>query len=1321
MPVRRRLRLPRIRRARTLRKRLVHGLLIRLAAGLTVAALGTFFAVHTVLQNRLDAGLNSAAELLNTYARNSPPGQLPDLKTSAQSDHVWQVLSTSGLLPGFIQLRDAHNKVGAQLPAGSVLSVPAVLPVGPLGSGAQGDGAVIYGADGPGSLRHAGTTYRVRVSRLPQGRGYLVLATSEQDIESTMASVARIEVLAWLLAFALVGMMANRKVAREMDPFERMGDQIVAIGAGELHQRVDPSDGVTEIGRVGGSVNAMLARLEHYFTEQRSSEDRLRRFIADASHELRTPLASIRGYAELFRRGAASRPEDLALAMRRIESESARMGVLVDELLLLARLDSGRPLGRGTVDLGALARDAARDSQAAGPQWPIDVTVGRGEGSDAPQDDAADAVPRVEISGDTDRLRQLLANLLSNVRAHTASGTPATINVRRVGDTAVVEVADAGPGLTEEQQAKVFERFYRADSSRRRGDGAGGSGLGLSIVASVAAAHGGTAEVRSVPDCGTVFTVRLPVDGPPSAVASAGTYDARNGHLVGDSVHTLAAPDFTVPDFTVRSQDSHSAAPAGAGSLSSGAPRTQPARSHGSRRGTDTMERLSTFVTAHRKWIYGLWLVAFVAGIAASSTLSNHLDKTFSMPGQPGYVANQAITAEYGNGGMAAPLVPVVQAPSGMSATDPRITAAFDTLGTIPQVRVADYANTQDTKFVGTDGRTTYALVFTPGGGGMASSVQDRIATQVQQKLSAALPAGATLRVTGEQPLSDNGSSSKGLSILNEILIGAGGALAVLLFVFASLLALVPLLVAAVSVLTAFLAILGVTTVTPVSMIVQFLVGLIGLGVAIDYSLLLVTRWREELAHGHDNDVAIRRAMHTAGRAVVFSGVTVALGLLSLMILPVPFLRSIGYGGMIIPLVSVGVTLTLVPALLSGIGRRLDWPKIRHENHASRGWTAWARLVIRRRWIATVGALVLLGALALTATGMKIGDPSSDALSQSGPAHDGVVMLRDAGIPTGVLTPVEVLVPAPASASSAASAVAKVSGIDFATTPTGAAWTRSDSSLAIAIPTDEGTSSAGEGTTRAARAAVTGVPGALVGGQGVTEVDMIHAVYGNFPLMLGILGLLTFVLLARAFRSIILPIKAVILNLLSLAAVYGALVLIWQKGYGSNAIWGIPATGAITGWIPLMVFAFLYGLSMDYEVFILSRMREEYDATGSTPKAIVTGIGRTGRLVTSAALILFLAMAALGSAPVTDVKIFATALGTGILLDATVVRALLVPALISLFGRWNWWMPVWAARILRVEPSPARREDDDSHALATPASPPAPSPTADTPEGARIG
>jgi RND superfamily putative drug exporter len=188
--------------------------------------------------------------------------------------------------------------------------------------------------------------------------------------------------------------------------------------------------------------------------------------------------------------------------------------------------------------------------------------------------------------------------------------------------------------------------------------------------------------------------------------------------------------------------------------------------------------------------------------------------------------------------------------------------------------------------------------------------------------------------------------------------------------------------------------------------------------------------------------------------------------------------------------------------------------------------------------------------------------------------------------------------------------------------------------------------------------------------------------------MLGLIAILTIILLARAFRSILLPIKAVLLNLLSLAATLGFMVLFWQYGHGSEAIFGVHETGAVTFWIPLMVFAFLYGLSMDYEVFILSRMREEYDRTGDTNEAVVQGLAKTGRLVTSAALILFLAFAALASSPGTDVKILATGLAAGILLDATVIRALLVPAVISLFGKWNWWLPPGPAKLLRVRPSP---------------------------------
>ena len=227
----------------------------------------------------------------------------------------------------------------------------------------------------------------------------------------------------------------------------------------------------------------------------------------------------------------------------------------------------------------------------------------------------------------------------------------------------------------------------------------------------------------------------------------------------------------------------------------------------------------------------------------------------------------------------------------------------------------------------------------------------------------------------------------------------------------------------------------------------------------------------------------------------------------------------------------------------------------------------------------------------------------------------------------------------------------------------------------------------------AARDALAGVPGVVgVAGVGAIQIDYIHAVFGHFPLMLAVIAVLTFFFLARAFRSLLLPAKAVLFNLMSLAATFGVVVWFWQEGHGSQAIFGIPATGAITFWVPLMIFAFLFGLSMDYEVFILSRVREEYDRTDSTNGAVIIGLGRTGRLVTSAALILFLAFASLASAPVTDIKVFATALGIGILLDATVVRALLLPALVSVFGRWNWWLPDWAAKVLFIRrPAPVAR------------------------------
>jgi RND superfamily putative drug exporter len=260
-----------------------------------------------------------------------------------------------------------------------------------------------------------------------------------------------------------------------------------------------------------------------------------------------------------------------------------------------------------------------------------------------------------------------------------------------------------------------------------------------------------------------------------------------------------------------------------------------------------------------------------------------------------------------------------------------------------------------------------------------------------------------------------------------------------------------------------------------------------------------------------------------------------------------------------------------------------------------------------------------------------------------------------------------------------------VGGLIDTTAVTDAADMRNGTALVLAVPRQETANADTIGVVRDVKAALSATPGSLgVSGVGPLQLDYQAGVYANLPFVILVIVVVTFLLLARAFRSVLLPFKAVLLNLLSLAATFGGLVLFWQWGHGSSQLFGIAPTGSITFWLPVMIFAFLFGLSMDYEVFILSRVREEYDQNGNTDAAVITGLGRTGRLVTSAALILFLAFISLASGPQTDIKVFATGLGFGILLDATVVRMLLVPALVSMFGRWNWYMPTTLARALRI-------------------------------------
>jgi RND superfamily putative drug exporter len=668
------------------------------------------------------------------------------------------------------------------------------------------------------------------------------------------------------------------------------------------------------------------------------------------------------------------------------------------------------------------------------------------------------------------------------------------------------------------------------------------------------------------------------------------------------------------------------------------------------------------------------WLIIFVTSVVLIGPSIDRLSDDYTSPGTESYEANVQILANYnGTGGITDPVVAVVQLPEGTTVESPGIQEELDAVmgraqQAMPPARIVSWTSTGDADLVSDDGRTTFALIYLPPEGQSVAGLP-----AIEAALEGATVGGAEVLLTGS-PVLNEAEEEGGAGVLIEILIGAVGALLVLAWIFGSLLALLPLFMAGISILASFLIIGGITSITSISEIVQYLVSLIGLGIAIDYSLLIVSRWREEREAGYCNEVAVQRAMETAGHAVVFSGTTVAIGLIALILIPVTLLRGIGIGGLVIPLVSVAISVTLLPVVLATVGPKLDWPRNRRSHVGGQGWEKWTRWVVKHRWPAAIGAMIFMGLLLIPAAGINLGAPRPDALQGPESAHVALDALESSGIDVGVLTPYEIVTRG--DAATVMEAVSGLEGVRGAIAPE--AWQANGTSLVLILTQNNGGGSEVGALLPDIRDAVHGAdPDALVGGSIATDGDFIGQAYGNLWWTILLISFITFVLLVRAFRSVILPLKAIGLNIISVAASFGIVVMVWQWGWGSEQVWNIPSTGSITSWIPIAIFAFLYGISMDYEVFILSRMREEYDATGDNDASIIRGLGVTGRLVTSAALILFFAFAALAAGPGPELKSLATGLAAGVILDATIVRALLVPALVSLMGHWNWWLPSW--------------------------------------------
>jgi two-component system OmpR family sensor kinase len=467
----------------SLRARLLIVTVVLVAAGLLVANIATYRYLSGFLVRRVDQQLEAAMPVSRLVLQQPGGDQGPGIPGVANGTYVALVDASGATL--------TQRFLG---PHGSPPDLPTDLPMW-----SPGDSSPITVPSTDGSMRYRVLAQETGFTQNGQpATGDIVVAIPLNEVQATLRRLMGVELLVSFVVLGLVAGLALWLVRIGLQPLEGMGETAGAIAAGDLTRRVEPADEKTEVGRLGIALNTMLSHIESAFEQRRRSEERLRRFVADASHELRTPLTSIRGYSELFRRGADTRPEDLAKSMANIEAEAARMGVLVDDMLLLARLDQGRPLERESFDLTEVVTHAVESARAIEPDRVIELTA---EGP-------------VEVIGDSGRLRQVVDNLLDNARVH-APGSTVHITVDREEKDAVLLVEDEGPGIDPDVAARIFERFTRGDPSRSRGTG--GAGLGLSIVAAIVEAHEGRVTARSGSDGGTVMAVRLPVDGPQEA------------------------------------------------------------------------------------------------------------------------------------------------------------------------------------------------------------------------------------------------------------------------------------------------------------------------------------------------------------------------------------------------------------------------------------------------------------------------------------------------------------------------------------------------------------------------------------------------------------------------------------------------------------------------------------------------------------------------------------------------------------------------------------------------------------------------------------
>ena len=717
------------------------------------------------------------------------------------------------------------------------------------------------------------------------------------------------------------------------------------------------------------------------------------------------------------------------------------------------------------------------------------------------------------------------------------------------------------------------------------------------------------------------------------------------------------------------------------------------------------LERWTRVVIRWRFVVIVLWVALVVVGAFLAGRLPGLLSTSLAVPGTGSEQADAILTQHFGENiegtftvvfHVANPSVPTLHAMDKRFATAARAVPTGHVMALRPVEGIL-YGN------VGTSLDLQQAASYT---GALRHALKD-------SGLPTAYVTGAPALQYDIQPILEadlrRGEAIAVLAALVLLSIVLGPSVALL----------IPLAVAASTTTAALAIIFALAHEFLMVLYVPNLVQLIGLGLAVDYSLLIVHRFRQELVDRERTvDDAIVATMASAGRTVLFSGIAVAIGLSVVLVIPVPFVRSLGFAGLVVPLVSVVAALTLQPSLLSLLGRRGMWSARLSRSGAKRDgerglWPRLARVVMRRPLVVLVGSFAVLVAAAVPTVWLQLTPGSVVAIPQDIQSARALALLRNR-IGPGVITPIEVVLDAGAPGRATAPAISAATlrlahellgDPEVFVVAIGSRVPYVDSSDQYRQMIVIGRHDFGQEATqrlvhqiRSRFLPAARFPSALrvyVGGAPAQGADFLTRVYGAFPWIVLLVLALAYLVLLRAFRSLLLPLMAVLLDAISVAAAYGLLVVIFRFGVGADVL-GLYRVSQIEGWVPIFMFAMLFGLSMDYEVFFVTRMRESWDNCGDNSRAVTDGLTHTGRVVSAAALVMVGALSGLVAGHVAGLQELGAGLALGVLLDATIVRGLLMPSLMALLGSWNWWLPVPIARLAGVEVSPlAGRERRD--------------------------